>query len=183
LQDTFTPWSQQWNLNIQRQLPWQMNLEVAYVGTRGLQLSRNGEGGLSLNQARSAVSFARFGFESVGAESVLSAWARSAFSRRRRRRAPSCCGHTRNSPTSRRCIRAALRPITTRCKSASAKRLSQGMQIDGNYTWAKNIEEGLTHQDSYNIRGDRGLASIDIAHRFVISYLLRTALRQGRQVR
>ena len=62
-----------------------------------------------------------------------------------------------------------------------SKRLSRGILIDGNYTWAKNIEEGLTHQDSYNIRGDRGLSTIDIAHRFVISYLYELPFGKGRK--
>ena len=30
LRDTWTPWTQQWNLNIQRELPGQILLEVAY---------------------------------------------------------------------------------------------------------------------------------------------------------
>ena len=37
-------------MNVQRELPWAMFLEVAYVGTRGYDLSMVGEGGLSLNQ-------------------------------------------------------------------------------------------------------------------------------------
>ncbi|MCI0389357.1 MAG: hypothetical protein MOB07_11425 [Acidobacteria bacterium] len=108
LRDTIVPWSMQWNLNIQRELPWQTTLEVAYVGARGLQLSRNGEGGLSLNQ---------------------------------------------------------LNPI----------------HIEGNYTWAKNIEEGENHQDSYNIRGDRAVAGIDLAHRFVVGYLYELPFGKGRK--
>ena len=50
VQETLTPYSMQWNLNVQRALPWDMMLETAYVGSRGLQLSRNDESGLSLNQ-------------------------------------------------------------------------------------------------------------------------------------
>ena len=45
-----TPYSMQWNFNVQRELPGQIVLEAAYVGTRGFQLSRNDEGGLNLNQ-------------------------------------------------------------------------------------------------------------------------------------
>jgi hypothetical protein len=55
------------------------------------------------------------------------------------------------------------------------------MMIDGNYTWAKNIEEGLTHQDSYNLRASRALATIDVAHRFVISYLYELPFGKGRK--
>src|SRR5262249_46625002 len=50
VQETLTPYSMQWNFNLQRTLPGDILLETAYVGTRGLQLSRNDEGGLTLNQ-------------------------------------------------------------------------------------------------------------------------------------
>ena len=65
LRDTIVPWSMQWNLNIQRELPWQTTLEVAYVGARGLQLSRNGEGGLSLNQLYPTIYVARLAAQST----------------------------------------------------------------------------------------------------------------------
>jgi Carboxypeptidase regulatory-like domain/TonB dependent receptor-like, beta-barrel len=180
LQDTVTPWSQQWNLNIQRELPWQMSLEVAYVGTRGLQLSRNGEDGLSLNQLHPS-------YLSLG--SALNQLVDNPF---------FGLGINSGFFASRQISRGQLlRPypqftdlIPLYSSGASSnyhalqvsfsKRLSRGLQIDGNYTWAKNIEEGLTHQDSYNIRGDRGLATIDIAHRLVISYLYELPFGKGR---
>ena len=45
-----TPWNRQWNVTIQRELPWRVAAEVAYVGTEGHDLSTNTEGGLNLNQ-------------------------------------------------------------------------------------------------------------------------------------
>jgi carboxypeptidase family protein/TonB-dependent receptor-like protein len=180
LQDTITPWSQQWNLNIQRELPWQMSMEVAYVGTRGLQLSRNGEDGLSLNQLDPQ-------YLSLG--SALNQQVDNPFF------GLGTGGFFASPKISRGQL---LRPypqftdiIPLYSSGASSnyhalqvsfsKRLSRGILIDGNYTWAKNIEEGLTHQDSYNIRGDRGLATIDIAHRFVISYLYELPFGKGRK--
>ena len=62
-----------------------------------------------------------------------------------------------------------------------SKRFSHGLQIEGNYTWAKNIEEGENHQDSYNIRDDRAIAGIDLAHRFVIGYLYELPFGKGRK--
>ncbi|HZB26337.1 MAG TPA: TonB-dependent receptor, partial [Vicinamibacterales bacterium] len=50
LQDTKSPWTIQFNVNVQRELPWATFVEVAYVGTRGFDLSTVGESGLSLNQ-------------------------------------------------------------------------------------------------------------------------------------
>ncbi len=180
LQDTITPWSQQWNLNIQRELPWQMSLEVAYVGTRGLQLSRNGEDGLSLNQLDPQ-------YLSLG--SALNQSVDNPFF------GLGTGGFFASPKISRGQL---LRPypqftdiIPLYSSGASSnyhalqvsfsKRLSRGILINGNYTWAKNIEEGLTHQDSYNIRGDRGLSTIDIAHRFVISYLYELPFGKGRK--
>ncbi len=180
LQDTITPWSRQWNLNIQRELPWQMSLEVAYVGTRGLQLSRNGEDGLSLNQLDPQ-------YLSLG--SALNQPVNNPFF------GLGTGGFFASRQISRGQL---LRPypqftdiIPLYSSGASSnyhalqvsfsKRLSRGFLIDGNYTWAKNIEEGLTHQDSYNIRGDRGLSTIDIAHRFVISYLYELPFGKGRK--
>jgi Carboxypeptidase regulatory-like domain/TonB dependent receptor-like, beta-barrel len=180
LQDTITPWSQQWNLNIQRELPWQMSLEVAYVGTRGLQLSRNGEDGLSLNQLDPQ-------YLSLG--SALNQQVDNPFF------GLGTGGFFASPKISRGQL---LRPypqftdiIPLYSSGASSnyhalqvsfsKRLSRGILINGNYTWAKNIEEGLTHQDSYNIRGDRGLTTIDIAHRFVISYLYELPFGKGRK--
>ena len=180
LQDTITPWSQQWNLNIQRELPWQMSLEVAYVGTRGLQLSRNGEDGLSLNQLDP---------QSLSLGSALNQQVDNPFF------GLGTGGFFASPKISRGQL---LRPypqftdiIPLYSSGASSnyhalqvsfsKRLSRGILIDSNYTWAKNIEEGLTHQDSYNIRGDRGLSTIDIAHRFVISYLYELPFGKGRK--
>jgi hypothetical protein len=50
LQHTPSPWTIQFNVNVQRELPWSTFVEVAYVGTRGYDLSMVGEGGMSLNQ-------------------------------------------------------------------------------------------------------------------------------------
>ncbi|MGE0128103.1 MAG: TonB-dependent receptor [Blastocatellales bacterium] len=180
LQDTITPWSRQWNLNIQRQLPWQTSFEIAYVGTRGLHLSRNGEGGLDLNQLdpkhlalgsqlNQQVDNPFFGLGTGGF-----------FTSPRIARGQLLRPYPQFT---------SLTPLYSSGNSSNyhalqltfTKRLSQGLHIDGNYTWAKNIEEGLNHQDSYNIRASRALAGIDIAHRFVVSYLYELPFGKGRR--
>ncbi len=180
LRETIVPWSQQWNLNIQRELPWQTTLEVAYVGARGLQLSRNGEGGLSLNQLDP---------RHMALGSALNQLVDNPF-----------FGIVNNGVLIGRQVSRAqlLRPypqftdiIPLFSSGASSnyhalqvtfsKRLSQGMLIESNYTWAKNIDEGENHQDSYNILGDRALAGIDLAHRFVASYLYEFPFGRGRK--
>ncbi len=55
------------------------------------------------------------------------------------------------------------------------KRFSKGLQFSSSYTFSKSIDynsrnvQGLTVQDSYNVRGDRGLSDFDVRHRFVIN--------------
>jgi hypothetical protein len=57
------------------------------------------------------------------------------------------------------------------------KRLGKGLQFNASYTFSKSIDynsqssQGVTVQDSYNLRGDRGLSDFDVRHRFVISGL------------
>jgi hypothetical protein len=60
------------------------------------------------------------------------------------------------------------------------KRFSAGLQFEGSYTWAKNIDEGASHQDSYNIRESRTLSDIDLAHRFVMSFVYELPWGRGR---
>jgi len=55
------------------------------------------------------------------------------------------------------------------------KRFAKGLQFNANYSWSKSIDEnsrnyqGVVIQDSYNIRGDRGLSDFDARNRVVIS--------------
>ncbi|MBS1829144.1 MAG: TonB-dependent receptor [Acidobacteria bacterium] len=179
VRETLTPYSPQWNLNIQRNLPSQVLLEVAYVGTRGLQLSRNDEGGLTLNQLDPSLM-------SLG--SRLNETVDNPF-----------FGKVNNGVLANPRISRAqlLRPypqftdvIPLYSTGASSnyhalqvsfnKRFSKGFQFDGSYTWAKAIQEDLSHANSYNIRWSRSLASYDIAHRFVVSYIYELPFGRGR---
>ena len=148
-----------WNVNIQRELPWQMSLEVAYVGHARVAAFAERRRRTESESTRPAISLARLRAEPAGAQSVLRAGHAAASSRRRRSAGAQLL---RPYPQFTDII-----PLYSSGASSNyhalqvsfSKRLSRGLLIDGNYTWAKNIEEGLTHQDSYNIRGDRALAS------------------------
>ncbi|HEX4169156.1 MAG TPA: TonB-dependent receptor [Bryobacteraceae bacterium] len=68
------------------------------------------------------------------------------------------------------------------------KRLAKGLQFSGSYTWSKSIDEnsrnieGVVIQDSYNIRGDRGLSDFDARQRFVLSGVYDLPFHQNRLV-
>jgi outer membrane receptor protein involved in Fe transport len=57
----------------------------------------------------------------------------------------------------------------------ATKRFSKGFQFSTSYTWSKSIDdnsrnvEGTVVQDSYNLRGDRGLSDFDARHRWVLN--------------
>jgi hypothetical protein len=60
------------------------------------------------------------------------------------------------------------------------KRISQGLTFEGSYTYAQAREIGMSHQDSYDIEASWALASYDITHRFVVSYLYELPFGRGR---
>jgi len=180
LQDTVTPWAMQWNLNVQRQLPGQILLEVGYVGTRGLQLSRAGEGGLSLNQLPAST---------LALGSQLNQQVPNPFYRIVNNGvlvAPTVARGQLLRPYPQFTD---IIPLYSSGSSASyhalqvtsSKRLSRGLQFEGSYTWAKNLDYGMNHQDSYYIRDSKSLADIDIAHRFVMSYIHELPFGKGRR--
>lgn len=61
--------------------------------------------------------------------------------------------------------------------AAVNKRLTRGLQFNASYTWSKSLDynslsrQAVVVQDSFNIRGDRGLSDFDARHRFVVTWL------------
>jgi hypothetical protein len=179
-QDIVSPWTRQINVNIQRELPFNTLLEVAYVGTRGAYLHRNDDGGLSLNQLPPS----QMALGSKLNEQVDNPFYGTKYA----------VGVLAGAKTSRAQL---LRPypqftdiIPIYSVGASSfyhalqvtatRRYSQGLQMQLAYTWGKNIDDGLSHQDSYNIRADRALSEIDVAHRAVISGVYDLPFGKGR---
>jgi hypothetical protein len=180
LQDTPSPWTRQFNVNVQRELPWDSFVEIAYVGTRGYDLSRVGESGLSLNQLDP---------QHMSLGSQLNQQVPNPF-----------FGIVNNGVLTQRTVSRAqlLRPYpqftdiiplySSGAKSrynalqmTGRKRMSHGLMFEGSYTFAKSEEIGMSHQNSYDIEASWALASYDLAHRFVISYLYELPFGRGRR--
>jgi hypothetical protein len=68
------------------------------------------------------------------------------------------------------------------------KHLSRGLQLDGNYTWSKSLDEtsqntqGVVVQNSYNIRGDYGPSDYDARHHFTVSAIYELPFKGNRVV-
>ena len=138
---------QSWNLNIQREVVGDIGVTIGYFGTKGthLRISRN------INQP-------------------INGGVRP---------------FPRLSPSDPFRPNAPLNNITqiegTGNSSYNAlwltanKRFSRGFQFNTSYTFSKSIDynslnsQGVVIQDSYNVRGSRGLSDFDARHRFVFS--------------
>ncbi|HEV2828885.1 MAG TPA: TonB-dependent receptor [Pyrinomonadaceae bacterium] len=144
---------QSWNVNLQREVGSGLAVTVGYFGSKGthLRLTRN------LNQTflNSALVATR-PFPTVSSSSPI---------------AP-------NTPLLNITFREGTGVSNYNALWVTAtKRLSGGLQFNASYTWSKSIDynsqssQGVTLQDSFNLRGDRGLSDFDARHRFVISGL------------
>ena len=178
--DMLTNWTRQWNANVQRQLPGQIKLEVAYVGTRGFHLFRNTEGGLNINQLpvpamalgsqlNQLVDNPFFGKGGVG---IIAA------------RQVSRAQLLRPYPQFGNIVpiySSGASSFYHSLQTSISKRYSQGLSFEGSYTWSKNMDDGESHQNSYNMRDDRSVSSINIAHRFVMSYIYELPFGRGKK--
>jgi hypothetical protein len=58
---------------------------------------------------------------------------------------------------------------------SATRRIAHRLQFNASYTWSKSLDynsfstTGIVGQDSYNLRGDRGLSDFDVRHRLVFS--------------
>jgi Carboxypeptidase regulatory-like domain/TonB dependent receptor len=153
---------QSWNLNVQREVRPGLAVTVGYYGSKGthLRLTRN------LNQI-----FLNAALNPVRPFPTLSP----------------------NSPIG---PGVPLQNITFREGTGNSnynalwvtaqKRMGKGLQFNASYTFSKSIDynsqssQGVTVQDSYNLRGDRGLSDFDVRHRFVISGLYELPFKGNR---
>ncbi|MDQ3907701.1 MAG: TonB-dependent receptor, partial [Acidobacteriota bacterium] len=140
---------QSWNLNFQREVARGLGVTVGYFASKGthLRLSRN------INQI---LPNGNRPFVAVSASSPLSPGV-------------PLQNITEREGTSNSNYNALW--------ATAQKRLSRGLQFNASYTFSKSIDynsqssQGVTVQDSYNIRNDRGLSDFDARHRLAFSGL------------
>jgi hypothetical protein len=179
-QNTVTPWSMQWNFTIQQELPARILLETAYVGTRGLQLSRGGEG----------TSFNQMPLDLMAQGNRLLDTVANPFY------VPNGPGFFGTTTVARNQL---LRPFPQFTNveplfssGASStyhalqvtlkKRLSMGLQFEGSYTWSKSIDNGEGgYEDAFRIKLNRSITDLDVPHRFIINYVFELPFGRNRR--
>jgi len=70
----------------------------------------------------------------------------------------------------------------------ATKRFAQGLQFNASYTWSKSLDynsfntQGIVVQNSYDLRGDRGLSDFDARRRVVVSAIYELPFRANKFV-
>jgi hypothetical protein len=183
---------QQWNLNIQRELPGGIILEVGYLGNRGYHLP-DGDGGRQYNQL--PADYMRFGndllrvvpnpFAGVITDPI------SALSR------PTVQANQLLRPyphyTSVNSFRKSNAYSIYHAGTLRVdKRFSNGVSFLAAYTWGKLIDDasstvGFLGQiagsrlDHYNRRLEKSISSLDVSHRFVFSGVWEFPVGRGKR--
>ena len=182
-----TSYSEQWNLNLQRELPGQVLLEVGYAGNRGLKLQNDLElnqlpdSALTLGDAlRDQVPNPFFGQITTGALS-----ARMVSRAQLLRPYPHFLSITATNSTFASSSYHAL-------VASANRRFNRGLTVTASYTFSKLIDqatgsfsgESLSNggfQNFNNLRAERSLSSLDAPHRFVINGVFALPVGAGRR--
>ncbi len=180
-------YSMQWNLNLQRELPGRILLEVGYAGSRGLKLQEH----IELNQLPDSA---------LAQGDALRQQVTNPF-----------YGQITNGTLASATVSRAqlLRPyphflsvIATNETFASSsyhaallslqRRLGKGLLLNGSYVFSKLIDLALGQfsgetlsnggfQNYNNLRADRALSSLDAPHRFVLNGMYHLPFGDGRR--
>ncbi len=182
-------YSQQWNLNVQRELPGGVSVELAYVGNKGTKLT-DGPLGHQLNQlTRQQLALGATLQQSVPNPFqpyvTTGPLSRPTVTRSQLMRTfPQFLGVYNFRPASGSSIYHAT-------QARVEKRFSRGLTLLASFTGGKLIEDtsqtvgflgpAPTHQDVYNRRASRSIASQDVNRRLVVSYVYELPLGRGKQ--
>lgn len=158
-QDYDNSYIQSWNLNVQRELMPDLAVMAGYFGSKGthLRISRN------INQPSNGVR----PFSRLSATSPILPGA-------------TLGNITQIEGTGNSSYNALWTNVT--------RRFNKGLQLNASYTWSKSIDYNslssppavITVQNSYDLKGDRGLSDFDARHRFVLSTIYELPFKGNR---
>ncbi|HEV2667261.1 MAG TPA: hypothetical protein VG324_20245, partial [Blastocatellia bacterium] len=150
---------QSWNLNVQRELAPELAVIVGYFGSKGTRLMLRRNLNQPINGTRP--------FAALSPSSPI---------------LPGTpLGNITQAQSSGNSSYNALWVTAT-------KRFARGLQFNASYTWSKSLDynsfntQGVVVQNSYDLRGDRGLSDFDARRRIVVSAIYELPFRGGRFV-
>lgn len=162
-------YAQQWNFNIQRELPGQMVVEVGYYANVAHKLMRRTEGNWALPGPGAVNSRRRYQTIFVPRDNTV-------------------VGPLANTYRHEANANSNFHSMQLRVE----KRLSAGLSLLGSYMWSKTISDGRGEsaaggvsdtlpQNPLNLRAERSLADEHRAHRFVVSQNYELPVGRGKR--
>lgn len=179
LRDTIVPYSQNWNLNIQRQFRGNTMVEIGYVGRRGLKLNESQEGDYNLNQLRPEFLSLGTGLQQAVANPFRGLIASGPLAGATVPAGFLLRAHPQFT-TVGPLFKTGASSIYHSIQIKTEKRFSQGLTLLLSYTGGKLIDDysrtavvGRTSgmQNIYDRRSERAISLQDVAQRAVISYV------------
>lgn len=179
LHTTVSPYTEQYVLNIDRELPGKSHLQIGYAGNHGLKLQQSREGGIDFDQL--PVQNASLGshlndlvanpFYGVITTGTLAA-------------AKVSRGQLlKPYPQFTSVLPLFLPGGQTKYDALQIKfdkRVSFGLSLNASYVFSKTFDTNTTHQDSYNPSADYAVAAQHSPHRVVAGYIYELPVGLGR---
>ncbi|WP_446743179.1 carboxypeptidase regulatory-like domain-containing protein [Silvibacterium acidisoli] len=181
IQNTPTPYTIQWNLDVAQSLPNNFTFNITYVGNRGRKQQQSREGGIDYDQLPVA---------DLALGKSLSDQVANPYN------GLITTGAAVTGPTT---TRAQLLKQYSQFTSVLplflsggndqydglqvrlTKRMSNGLQLQGSYVWGRNFDNSTNHQNSFDPMADYAVSSQDIRSRFIMSYVYELPFGRGRQ--
>ena len=188
-----TPQYQQWSFSVQRALPLSSVVEVNYVGTKGTHLPFGGLGGANLldpiywslgrTELNRQVANPFFG---VITDPVSTLSTRTVQQTRLLRAHPQYSGLTLSEPY-------IANSIYHAAQVKFEKRFSRGLTALAHYTFSKLIDDSANSgynlwggetpiQNLWDLRQERSVSPLDVAHRAVITFVYELPFGRGRAI-
>jgi hypothetical protein len=170
------PWSRQWNVTIQRELPGNVLFEAGYVGTRGYELAME----RYANQLDPKHMALGSRLNTLVDNPFYAVAPRGIHASPRIRQAQLL----RPFPQFEEMVGArdtGGRSWYNGLLLTGRKRMSHGLEFEVSYTWSKTLDFGEDLvQNEYDPMASRAVAQIDVPHRFVTSFVYEMPFGKGR---
>ncbi|SEB37620.1 TonB-dependent receptor [Terriglobus roseus] len=180
IQNTPTPYAEQWVLDVQQALGKDVTINMTYVGNRGRKQQQSREGGIDYDQLpASDLSYGSSLSDQVANPyfGVINVAPFNANTIARSQLLKQYSQFTSVLPL----FLSGGNTQYDAFQFRANKRFSRGLQVQASYTWARNFDNGTTHQDSFHPMADFAVSSQDVRNRFVASYIYDLPFGRGRR--
>jgi len=179
IRNTPTPYSEEWDLDVQQTVARDTTFELAYVANRGHKQQQSREGGVDFNQ----LPIADLALGSHLNDSVANPFYGTITTGALAAATTSRGQLLEQFPQFTSVLPLFLSGGNTQYDALQArlnKRFSKGLQVQASYVWARNFDNGTTHQNSFDPMSDFAVSSQDVRNRFVASYIYELPVGRGR---